>query len=68
MRHLEEGALPDDLTADLVFPSSELRKLRGRIEELRGEKADLRKRQKVLRQRHTHGAPPTPCTSSLVRR
>jgi len=52
VRHLDNGALPSDLTSDLVFPAEELDKLRSRIKELNDEKAALRKRQKALRTEH----------------
>jgi len=52
VRHVVEGALPADLTSDLVFPSEELEKLRARIKELAEEKMALRKRQKQLRTEH----------------
>jgi len=52
VRHLSEGRLPDDLTADLVFPAAELEQLRNRIRQLGEEKGALRKRQKALRTEH----------------
>ena len=54
VRHVtpEERVLPADLTADLVFPATELEALRERIKQLGDEKAGLRKRQKALRTEH----------------
>lgn len=52
VKHMQEGQLPADLTSDLVFPSTELEKLKARIRELAEEKAALRKRQKSLRTEH----------------
>lgn len=44
--------LPTDTTASLVFASSELKKLKLRIQELQVEKAELRRKQKALRSEH----------------